>query len=121
MAESNTNGKRLEDSRLKVFIAVFEERSFTIAARKMGITQGAVSQCISDLEDKVGARLFERDRSGVSPTAEGETFRLFAKRIISDYEKLNVVFSDYPRYSTAIESLAHLKDSPVFPVLEDLL
>ena len=39
----------LEDFRLKVFMAVVQERSFTKAASVLGITQPAVSQNVADL------------------------------------------------------------------------
>ena len=40
----------LEDFRLKVFLTVESEGSFTKAARNLGISQPAVSQNIAELE-----------------------------------------------------------------------
>ena len=50
----------IEDSRLKVFLAVAREGSFTIAARKLGISQPAVSQNVAELEKKDRFRLLLR-------------------------------------------------------------
>ena len=50
----------LEDFRLKVFVAVAREKSFTKAAEALGITQSAVSQSIAAAEKTAGCRLFER-------------------------------------------------------------
>ena len=47
----------LEDQRLKIFEAVARERSFTVAARKLGMSQSAVSQCVAELEKKTGREL----------------------------------------------------------------
>jgi DNA-binding transcriptional LysR family regulator len=51
-------------SRLRAFSAVVEEGSFSAAARKLGLSQPAVSQAIQDLERAFHVRLFER-RGGV--------------------------------------------------------
>lgn len=82
----------LEDNRLKVFKAVAEEGNFTRAARSLGVTQSAVSQCIADLERETGTVLVERSRSGVRLTAPGETFLRYAELVLRDYEALNGLF-----------------------------
>ena len=42
-----------EDSRIKVFMAVAEEHSFTLAAKSLGISQPAVSQNIAEIEKEI--------------------------------------------------------------------
>ena len=81
----------LEDNRLKVFKAVAEEGNFTRAARSLGITQPAVSQCIAELERETGTVLVERSRTVVRLTAEGETFLRYAELVLRDYGALNAV------------------------------
>ena len=81
----------LEDNRLKVFKAVAEEGNFTRAARSLGITQPAVSQCIAELERETGNVLFERSRSAVRLTAAGETFLRYAELVLRGYGALNAV------------------------------
>ena len=56
----------LEDFRLKVFMAVVHERSFTKAASVLGITQPSVSQNIADLEKMTGRKLFDRQKGAVA-------------------------------------------------------
>ena len=109
----------LEDQRLKIFEAVARERSFTVAARRLGLSQPAVSQCIADLEKKTGEILFNRQRGAVSLTPQGETFRLFATRILKDYEDLNVVFADYEAFASVAERLNALKEEPSFRLFKD--
>jgi len=47
---------------LQTFLAVAENRSFSMAAVRLFVTQPAVSKQIKDLEKRLGARLFERGR-----------------------------------------------------------
>ena len=109
----------LEDQRLKIFETVARERSFTVAARRLGLSQPAVSQCIADLEKKTGEILFNRQRGAVSLTPQGETFRLFATRILKTYEDLNVVFADYEAFASVAERLNSLREEPSFRLFKD--
>lgn len=56
------------------FLRVYEERSFTKAARKANVVQSALSMQIHRLEDALKARLFERTPNGVEPTLLGRRF-----------------------------------------------
>ena len=49
----------LEDFRLKVFITLSQERSFTRAAEQLHVSQPAVSQNISELEKQFGLKFFD--------------------------------------------------------------
>jgi DNA-binding transcriptional LysR family regulator len=57
---------------LAALVAVAEERSFTRAAKKLGVSQSALSQTIRNLEDRVGVRLLTRTTRSVAPTEAGE-------------------------------------------------
>jgi DNA-binding transcriptional LysR family regulator len=57
---------------LVAFIAVAQERSFTRAAAKLGVSQSALSQTIRNLEARIGVRLLTRTTRSVSPTEAGE-------------------------------------------------
>ena len=54
------------------FLAVADERSFTKAARRLGVTQSALSHAIRGLEEQVGVRLLARTTRSVAPTEGGE-------------------------------------------------
>ena len=57
---------------LMAFLAVGQERSFTKAAAKLGVSQSALSHTIRGLEERLGLRLLTRTTRSVSPTEAGE-------------------------------------------------
>jgi DNA-binding transcriptional LysR family regulator len=57
---------------LLAFLAVGQERSFTRAAAKLGVSQSALSHTIRSLEERLGLRLLTRTTRSVSPTEAGE-------------------------------------------------
>src|SRR3954471_18796920 len=57
---------------LASFVAVARERSFTRAAKKLGLSQSALSHTMRDLEARLGVRLLTRTTRSVSPTEAGE-------------------------------------------------
>jgi LysR family nitrogen assimilation transcriptional regulator len=59
---------------IQVFVATYEERSFTAAAKREHATQSGVSQHVRKLEERLGAKLFSRDRGRVVPTPAGEAY-----------------------------------------------
>lgn len=54
-------------------IALGETGNFARAAERLGISQPTLSRNISSLETKLGLRLFDRGRSGATPTVFGRT------------------------------------------------
>ncbi|MFJ3169901.1 LysR family transcriptional regulator [Streptomyces roseus] len=73
---------------LRVLVAVAETGGFSAAAVRLGLTQSAVSHSVRGSEAKVGAVLFERGRTGASPTPAGERAVGLARRILRLYEVL---------------------------------
>ncbi|MBN9661769.1 MAG: LysR family transcriptional regulator [Acidobacteria bacterium] len=57
---------------LSVLLAAAEERSFTRAARRLGVSPSAVSHAIRGLEERLGVRLLARTTRSVMPTEAGE-------------------------------------------------
>lgn len=62
---------------LNAFLAVAEDRSFTRAAARLGVSQSALSHTVRRLETRLGVRLLARTTRSVAPTEAGE--RLVAK------------------------------------------
>ena len=59
---------------LRLFVATYEERSFTAAARREHASQSGVSQHIRALEHRLGVPLFVRGRGGIAPTPAGDAY-----------------------------------------------
>lgn len=81
-----------EDSRLNIFVTVIKEGSFTKAAKSLGISQPAVSQNIVGIERELGIQLFERTRSELKLTEDGERFRQYAEQILYWYSSAAEAF-----------------------------
>src|SRR3990172_13244494 len=56
---------------LAAFVAVAEERSFTRAAKLLGVSPSALSHAIRGLEERIGVRLLARTTRSVAPTEAG--------------------------------------------------
>jgi DNA-binding transcriptional LysR family regulator len=66
---------RILDLRLfRYALASAEHGSFRRAAAALNIQQSTVSRGVRSLEDRVKAKLFERDHSGIRPTPAGDRF-----------------------------------------------
>ncbi|NKC33895.1 LysR family transcriptional regulator [Falsiroseomonas selenitidurans] len=57
---------------LTIFAAIAADRSFTRAAKRLGVTQSALSQTMKRVEGQLGFRLLSRTTRSVAPTAAGE-------------------------------------------------
>lgn len=111
----------LEDFRLKVFIAVAEEGSFTKAAALLGVTQPAVSQNIADLEKMTSQKLFERLRGEVVLTEQGEIFREYALKILGLCDTVGNVFSTFQPSVVKISASEELYAHYIAPALESFI
>ncbi|MEU6478104.1 LysR family transcriptional regulator [Streptomyces sp. NPDC047017] len=74
----------MEARHLRYALALAEHEHFGRAARALGIAQPPLSKQIADLEREVGARLFDRTRRGVFPTAAGQAFLVRARKALDE-------------------------------------
>jgi DNA-binding transcriptional LysR family regulator len=74
----------IELRHLRAFVAVAEELNFTRAAKRLFIAQQALSTQIRQLEDRIGAKLLERNTRSVSLTAAGEVLLGQARLLLAD-------------------------------------
>jgi LysR family transcriptional regulator, nitrogen assimilation regulatory protein len=72
---------------ITIFIAAYEERSFTAAAQRENATQSGISQHIRNLEHGLGIKLFLRQRGGVTPTPAAHGFYRNCLEVLRAHEK----------------------------------
>src|SRR3954465_960432 len=84
---------------LSAFMAVAEERSFTKAARRLGVSQSALSHAIRGLEEEIGVRMLARTTRSVAPTEAGEELLRSLRPALSDIR-------------TALDKLAGMRGRP---------
>lgn len=70
----------------KTFLEIVRSGSFISAAEKLHVTQTTVTARVHNLEQQIGCKLFIRNRSGASLTANGERFIEYASKIIQTWE-----------------------------------
>lgn len=72
---------------LRAFVAVADEGSFTLAARRLFVTQSAISHSLRTLEDQLSCRLLDRAGKRVSVTVEGELLLNRCRRVIHELDQ----------------------------------
>ncbi len=78
----------MSDFRLRVFISVARNLSFTKASNELHISQPAISRHIHELEEQYHTSLFNREGISISLTPAGELLLSHALRISEDYQLL---------------------------------
>jgi DNA-binding transcriptional LysR family regulator len=77
----------MELREMRAFVAVVEEGGLSAAARRLHLSQPALSQTISTLERQLGVRLLERRSTGVRPTDAGMTLLAEARAVLARYDQ----------------------------------
>lgn len=106
------------------FLALAEDRSFTKAAAKLGITQSTLSHTIKRLETRLGLRLLTRTTRSVSLTEAGERlFNALLPRIMAIRGELAALsdLRDKPAGTVRITLSDHALETVVWPKLQPIL
>jgi LysR family transcriptional regulator, nitrogen assimilation regulatory protein len=74
---------------IRLFVAAYEEGSFTAAAHRENATQSGVSQHIHKLEARFGAALFLRETGAIHPTPAGDLYYRYCVEILRVHEASN--------------------------------
>ena len=85
----------MELRELKSYVAVVEEGGMSAAARRLHVSQSALSQTINSLEREVGVKLLLRSSAGVRPTAAGMTLLGEARAVLARYARAVRTMADY--------------------------
>jgi DNA-binding transcriptional LysR family regulator len=80
---------------IRAFAAVADARSFTQAARRLGVSGAQVSKLVARLEDRLGARLLNRTTRDVSLTDTGRAYLERARILLEDFEALEGSVRDH--------------------------
>jgi len=84
---------------LAAFLAVADERSFTKAGKRLGVSPSAMSHAIRGLEEDIGVRLLSRTTRSVAPTQAGEQLLARLRPALADVQD-------------ALGQLSGLRDKP---------
>jgi DNA-binding transcriptional LysR family regulator len=76
---------------LKRIVALARTGSFTRAAERLGVSQSVLTRHIQDIERSIGARLFDRDKSGITLTAIGRDIVNEASPLLHNFD----AFADF--------------------------
>lgn len=68
------------------FVAIVETGSFTLAAKKLNLTQSAISHSLRSLEDSLNARLLDRKGKSHSLTPSGEVFLKHCRTVLLELD-----------------------------------
>ena len=71
---------------LAAFLTIAEERSFTKAAKRLGVSRSALSHAVRGLEERLGVRLLARTTRSVAPTEAGEQLIARLRPALGDVE-----------------------------------
>jgi DNA-binding transcriptional LysR family regulator len=82
--------RRLDLTTLQLFLAVHAEGTLTRAAEREAIAVSAASKRLLELEQAVGATLFQRKARGMTLTPAGETLLHHARRVMRDIENIGI-------------------------------
>jgi DNA-binding transcriptional LysR family regulator len=108
---------------LALFLEVAEQRSFTRAASKLGISQSALSHSMRRLEAKLGLRLLTRTTRSVAPTEAGERLLETLRPALDDIDlKLAALteLRERPAGTVRLTTSIHAARTVLWPVIDRL-
>ncbi|TQD40044.1 LysR family transcriptional regulator [Haloflavibacter putidus] len=74
--------------RLRVFVQVAQNLSFSKASKSLHLSQPAVSKHIREIENKYAVKLFDRQGNSIALTPAGEDLLAYAHKILAMYDGL---------------------------------
>jgi len=110
--------------RMAIFARVVEAKSFSRAAKELGLSKSLVSKQITELEKSVGARLLNRTTRALSLTDAGGVFCDYCMRIIEERDQARLAVSHLqsePRGLLRVSSSVAFGRLHVAPALAEFL
>src|SRR4051812_1737156 len=90
------------DYHLLTFVTVVDKKNFTRAAETLHISQSAVTLSIKALEKDYDLKLLDRNNKYVRLTKAGEILYHHAKKILSQYDRMNRLIDDLSNSASGI-------------------
>ena len=109
---------------LRAFVAVHDTGSVSAAARKVHLTQPALSRRISELESALGVRLFDRTGGRLRLTSEGESLLMHSRNVLAEAESFVTraeTLSEGRGRTLAVGTAPMTMESVIAPVLDRYL
>ncbi|MDX9860521.1 MAG: LysR family transcriptional regulator [Rhodospirillales bacterium] len=109
---------------LQVFVRIAEAGGISAAARDLAMSKSAASKKLAALEDRLGARLFNRTTRRLSLTEAGTDFLDRAQRILAELEEAERVagrLTDEPRGTLRVNAPMSFGILHVAPALVDFM
>ncbi|MBT8148061.1 MAG: LysR family transcriptional regulator [Gammaproteobacteria bacterium] len=92
----------MDTIQLRTFLEVVESNSFSAAAKKLFISQSAVSLRIKSLEEQLGKTVFLRSKSGVNLTVAGRRLQRYAQSMVHTWEDAKLQIGVPERYEDIV-------------------
>jgi DNA-binding transcriptional LysR family regulator len=106
---------------INAFAAVADAKSFTQAARRLGVSSAQVSKLVARLENRLGARLLNRTTRDVSLTDTGRAYLERARTLLEDFAALEGLVRDQdgPRGLLKVSAPMSFGSNQLTPALLD--
>lgn len=112
----------MELRNLQYFISVYQELSFSKAAKKCLVSQPSISAAIGQLEAELDKQLFIRHAKGASPTQAGKQFYPGAVKVINEMSMLQGLFDEcQPLVPLRIALMPFLSGERVGLIINELI
>jgi len=99
---------------MEYIVNVANERSITKAAEKLFISPSGMSQSITQLENELGIKIFNRSKQGITPTFEGSI--VISKAIIL-LKTMKEIKNDINQYKNTNQNHMKILTAPTFSFL----
>lgn len=97
---------------LECFVSAATYHSFSLAARKLYLSQPNLSKAVEQLEDELGIILFTRSNKGVTLTKDGEGLLRQALSILDQVKTINEFYNQRKQIVNEFK----VSSLPIFPV-----
>ena len=100
---------------LKYAVEVADAGSINKAAESLYMGQPNLSRAIKELESSLGIIIFDRSARGMVPTADGEQFLTYARKILAEIDEIEAIYRDgtvkKQRFSISVPRASYIAEA----------